>query len=216
LYYLRIKVQFVLLFLQERLVSMAKQSEKKYQKLLEKAEELFWKYGYGSVSVDQIAKEAGISKMTIYKHFHSKEDLFIEVLMKYTVHHMNILQDKINAKYHTFEKIQEMYDYTLNLSNTLSPIFIKEIMDRAHILQRLVSYKQEKMLVMWRSIVEDGIRKKEIRNLDVDFTANLLLHMPNAFIRSEDYMDETKRLKMLENFFDFLKFGLLGGIENPK
>ena len=57
---------------------MANQSQKKFDRLMEKSKELFWKYGYNGVSVDQIAKEAGISKMTIYKHFSSKEDLLFK------------------------------------------------------------------------------------------------------------------------------------------
>lgn len=195
---------------------MAKQSEKKYKNLLDKAEELFWKYGYASVSVDQIAKEAGISKMTVYKHFHSKEDLFIKVLMNNTEYHMNKLMGKLDEKYHTLEKIQTMYSYMLEINNQLSPIFIKDVMDRASILEKIVAFKEKKALVMWRHIVEDGIRKKEIRELDVDFISNLLLYMPNIFIKTDSYIDEAKRLKMFENLFDFMSYGLLGGKEGTE
>jgi AcrR family transcriptional regulator len=195
---------------------MARQSEKKYKKLLEKAEELFWKYGYTSVSVDQIAKEAGISKMTIYKHFHSKEELFIEVLMNNTEYHTNKIMEKVDKKYHTFEKIETLYAYMLEVNNLLSPILIKDIMDRAILVQRLIAYKEQRTLEMWRYIVEDGIKKKEIRELDVDFISTLLLYMPTFFMKTDSYSDEAKRLKMFENLFDFMKYGLLGGIEIPK
>jgi len=195
---------------------MAKQSEKKYNNLLQKAEELFWKYGYTSVSVDQIAREAGISKMTIYKHFHSKEELFVEVLLRNTEYHTKIIMDKIDEKYHTIEKIETLYAYMLEVNKLLSPILVKDIMDRASLLQRLIAYKEQRTLEMWRYIVEDGIQKKEIRELDVDFISNLLLYMPTIFIKTDTYIDEAKRLKMLENLFDFMKYGLLGGIENPK
>jgi len=195
---------------------MAGQSEKKYEKLLDKAEELFWKYGYTSVSVDQIAKEAGISKMTIYKHFHSKEDLFLEVLMNNTERHTKKIIEKIDEKYHTIEKIETLYTYMLEVNNLLSPILIKDIMDRASLVQKLVAYKEQRTLAMWRHIVEDGIQKKEIRELDIDFISNLLLYMPSMFMKTNDYIDEAKRLKMFENLFDFMKYGLLGGIENPK
>lgn len=57
---------------------MISQSEIKYNRLMEKAEELFISLGYKGVSMDQIAKEAGISKMTIYKYFSSKEELFVK------------------------------------------------------------------------------------------------------------------------------------------
>lgn len=194
---------------------MAGQSEKKYEKLLNKAEELFWKYGYTGVSVDQIAKEAGISKMTIYKHFHSKEALFIEVLLNNTEFHTNKLLEKIDEKYHTFDKIETLYTYMLGVNNLLSPILVKDIMDRASLVEKLVAYKEQRTLAMWRHIVEDGIQKKEIRELDIDFISNLLLYMPTIFMKTNDYIDEVKRLKMFKNLFDFMKYGLLGGIESP-
>jgi AcrR family transcriptional regulator len=195
---------------------MAGQSEIKYKKLLDKAEELFLKFGYTSVSVDQIAKEAGISKMTVYKHFHSKEELFIKVLMNNTDRHTKMIIEKIDEKYHTFEKIEALYAYMLEVNNLLSPILIKDIMDRASLLQILIAYKEQRTLAMWRRIVEDGIQKKEIRELDIDFISKLLLYMPTMFMKTNDYIDEAKRLKMFTNLFDFMKYGLLGGIESPK
>jgi AcrR family transcriptional regulator len=195
---------------------MAKQSEKKYAKLLDKAEELFWKYGYTSVSVDRIAKEAGISKMTIYKHFHSKEELFIEVLMNNTDRHINKLMEKINEKDHTIEKIETMYSYMLEINSQLSPVFVKEIMDRINIMGKLVAYKEQRTLEMWRHIVEDGIKKKEIRELDVDFISNLLLYVPTVFTKTDSYIDASKRVKMFENLFDFMRYGLLGGKEGAE
>jgi AcrR family transcriptional regulator len=195
---------------------MASQSEKKYNKMLDKAEELFWKYGYTSVTLDQIAKEAGISKMTIYKHFHSKEDLFIEVLMKHTEYHIDKLMDKINEAYHTLEKIEVMYSYMSEVNTQISPIFVKDVMNRANIFEKIVAYKEKRILAMWKCIVEDGIQKKEIRELDVDFISNLLLHIPYIFMKTDSYTDETKRLETFKNLFDFMKYGLLGDIENPK
>jgi len=38
-----------------------------------KATELFMKLGFKSVTMDDIAKEMGISKKTIYSHFSNKE-----------------------------------------------------------------------------------------------------------------------------------------------
>ena len=40
-----------------------------------KATELFMKLGFKSVTMDDIAKEMGISKKTIYTHFNNKETI---------------------------------------------------------------------------------------------------------------------------------------------
>lgn len=44
--------------------------------ILEAAKQLFTLHGFGGVSMDQIAAEAGVSKLTVYSHFGDKEALF--------------------------------------------------------------------------------------------------------------------------------------------
>jgi TetR/AcrR family transcriptional regulator, mexJK operon transcriptional repressor len=44
--------------------------------ILEAAKRLFTTQGYAGVSMDQIAAEAGVSKLTVYSHFGDKEALF--------------------------------------------------------------------------------------------------------------------------------------------
>lgn len=50
----------------------------KRQAILEAAQALFLREGFGGVSMDRIAAEAGVSKLTVYSHFGDKESLFGE------------------------------------------------------------------------------------------------------------------------------------------
>lgn len=50
------------------------------QRILEAARHHFYAHGFERTSVDAIAAEAGVSKMTVYSHFVSKEGLFEAVL----------------------------------------------------------------------------------------------------------------------------------------
>lgn len=49
-------------------------------RILQKAEELFFHIGVKSVTMDDIARELGISKKTIYLHFPDKDDLVYQVV----------------------------------------------------------------------------------------------------------------------------------------
>ncbi|HEY1521182.1 MAG TPA: TetR/AcrR family transcriptional regulator [Solirubrobacteraceae bacterium] len=49
------------------------------ERLLAAARELIEDGGYGSASVAAIAERAGVAAGTLYRHFASKEDLFVEV-----------------------------------------------------------------------------------------------------------------------------------------
>lgn len=49
-------------------------------RILATAADLFSGHAYSDVSVDQIAEQAGITKMTLYQHFRSKDELALECL----------------------------------------------------------------------------------------------------------------------------------------
>jgi len=61
---------------------MRQESETK-QKLLETTLDLIWEHSYGSVSVDDICKRAGVLKGSFYHFFHSKSDLAVATLESY-------------------------------------------------------------------------------------------------------------------------------------
>jgi TetR/AcrR family transcriptional regulator, mexJK operon transcriptional repressor len=52
----------------------------KPQQIREAAARLFQEQGYGAVSMDAIARAAGVSKATIYAHFADKAELFEELM----------------------------------------------------------------------------------------------------------------------------------------
>jgi AcrR family transcriptional regulator len=50
------------------------------KRLLQTAEKMFYRYGYRAIGVDAISAESGIGKMTLYRHFRTKDDLIAEYL----------------------------------------------------------------------------------------------------------------------------------------
>jgi len=52
----------------------------KRDQLLDTAERLFYTEGYHATGIDRILSESGVAKMTLYKHFKSKEELILAVL----------------------------------------------------------------------------------------------------------------------------------------
>ena len=50
--------------------------------IVEAAERLFLKRGFGSVSMDELAEAAGVARRTLYNQFSSKEEIFREMLLR--------------------------------------------------------------------------------------------------------------------------------------
>jgi AcrR family transcriptional regulator len=49
-------------------------------KLFQTAARLFYQHGYRAIGVDSLAEESGIGKMTLYRHYPSKDDLIVAYL----------------------------------------------------------------------------------------------------------------------------------------
>ena len=55
-------------------------SDAKREAILSGAKSVFLECGFGGTSMDELSARAGVSKMTVYRHFRSKEDLFAGVI----------------------------------------------------------------------------------------------------------------------------------------
>jgi AcrR family transcriptional regulator len=62
-----------------------RRKEQKKESIRRAALELFQTYGFKKVSVNDIAERAGVSQVTIYNHFGSKEELIRDVLKWYSL-----------------------------------------------------------------------------------------------------------------------------------
>ncbi len=78
-------------------------------KILDVATDLFQTRGINSTGVDTIVAVAGTTKMTLYKHFGSKEDLILEVLKSGHQDFLSWIAEKLSAKKPN-EKIFRLFD----------------------------------------------------------------------------------------------------------
>ena len=99
------------------------------QKILDKALELFSTQGYDAVSVDSIARAAGIKAPSIYNHFSSKQGIFDAIVGsaaaryetdtdKIDIHVQNVDQDipvfMSITEDALFEKVRQIFEYSIH------------------------------------------------------------------------------------------------------
>ncbi|MCO1658171.1 TetR/AcrR family transcriptional regulator [Pseudonocardia humida] len=61
---------------------LVKPSDVRLERVLDAAAELLLRWGYQKVTIDEVARQAGIGKGTVYLHFPNKEALFLTVLLR--------------------------------------------------------------------------------------------------------------------------------------
>ena len=76
----------------------------KRDQLLETAWQLFYRDGYHATGIDRILTKAEVAKMTLYKHFRSKEELILAVLEKRSGQFRESFSEFLDAKKRTPER----------------------------------------------------------------------------------------------------------------
>lgn len=86
------------------------------EKILEAAMRLFSENGYKAVTTKEIAREAGVSEMTVFRHFENKQNLFEKAFDKHVFSPTvkTLFENKLEGDLEKdLMKISEMYHYTL-------------------------------------------------------------------------------------------------------
>jgi AcrR family transcriptional regulator len=81
--------------------------QKSIEKITDSAVKLFAEYGYLNVSINQIAKTAGVSQGLMYNYFNSKEALLLYIIrsMMEEMGHLMVSFHTITDPFEKFEKI---------------------------------------------------------------------------------------------------------------
>ncbi|WP_270334975.1 TetR/AcrR family transcriptional regulator [Ligilactobacillus acidipiscis] len=134
------------------------------RKIFSAALKLFSEKGFSKVGTKEIAQQAGVSQSTLFKHFHTKEELLQQILDPLIA---NILPDyeknfaaslpekmtKENLESFIYAALEERFTFLLNNQEAVK-ILLVELSTNDHIKQQMLAEfnKQKKhfMLQVWQ------------------------------------------------------------------
>ena len=99
----------------------------KYIQLVEAAHGLFWRYGIKRVSVEEICRTAGISKMTFYAHFKNKVELALYVLSKVMQTGIKAYRDIMDCDAPFAEKAADFIQLKIEANPEVSREIVEEL-----------------------------------------------------------------------------------------
>lgn len=85
--------------------------EDKLEFILKKVSELYKRYGIKSVTMDDIARELGMSKKTLYQYVNDKTELVAKVIKNDYLSHHNRMTDIANSDLNAIEEVLEVYKF---------------------------------------------------------------------------------------------------------
>lgn len=206
------KVSDILIYCNGIVVYRKEVDKMKEQQIIEAARKLFGKYGFKKVTMDEIAREANVTKKTVYTYFSSKEELF-KYFIDEELKNMKKIIEEVEAKNEDFyETVHQAIYQLLKYKNKRK--FLKNAISEAEILKDPIIIKDLKIIdteiqKYIKQKLIDSIEKNYIEVANVDIATFLIYKMYIALMF--DWNAENEKLDeevIADNILKFLKSGL--------
>lgn len=159
-------------------------------KILNSATELFKQYGFKSITMDDIAHRAGISKKTLYQHFSNKQEVVNESFVMYKKQVSSNCELQINESDNPVEAMVRMLAFFDEMHKNINPIALFEL--QRYFPETYSTFREmliEKDVVMIRGNIIQGMKDGLYREgLNADLLAryrletSLLTLQPNLMV----------------------------------
>lgn len=157
--------------------------------IIRKASELFVKYGIKSMTMDDISKQLGMSKKTLYQFVDNKKDLVKKVMNHHISNQQSCICEMHDGKGNAIDKLQEIGAFVNEHVRQLHPSVIfdlKKYHPEAWI--HLNKHKQEFIYSTIKANLEEGLEEGLYRDdINSDLIARLYMTMTNAIIDPESF-----------------------------
>ena len=144
----------------------------KKEKIEHTARELFWKYGFRKVSIDEICKKAHVSRKTYYTYYSNKNAIVLAILEALSNDMLGKYEALMNDEDKTFShKIKEMMHLKSETNKQFSMEFVADLYGSE--IPEIMDYFKSmsvKSLQITRVFFEKAQQNAEMnKNLDINF-----------------------------------------------
>lgn len=185
------------------------------ERIQQKAEELFNRFGIRSVTMDEIASQLGVSKKTIYQCFSDKDELVAAVFDTYMKHSKSLC---ISGKKKAENAVQEIFfalDMLEDILATMNPYILYDL-EKYHpeVFKKFYAYKNEFLYTVIKDNLQWGI-SEELYRSDIDIEIMSRFRVGTIMIAfNADVFPKTK-FNILETEYHILMH-FLYGLATPK
>ncbi|WP_141436269.1 TetR/AcrR family transcriptional regulator [Bacillus cereus] len=187
-----------------------KVKEKKKRAIKEAAFVLFSERGFNEVKIEDIAKEANVSQVTIYNHFGSKDALFRELIQEFVENEFHYYKELAAEDIPFHEMMQKMIIRKMETGGLFQPDMLLQMMQKDEALREFIyRYQNEKILPWYLEILERAQQKNEINpNLSKEM---MLLYIQMFIKLGDDFgakLLERDREKHIQDIVTMFFYGL--------
>lgn len=183
-------------------------------RILKKAEELFFKFGIRSVTMDEVARELGISKKTIYLHFSDKDAIVHEMTQRFLDNDYEKAKTIYEQSENPIDEMIQAARLAKELLNTVNPVLLFDL-QKYHNKAWGTYLEHKKMFVqlVTRNLTE-GIEQGLYRS-EIDVQVMALFRVETVELGFNQAIYPTRNYSVTKVQYAFLDH-FLRGILTPK
>jgi len=182
--------------------------------ILEKAAEIFSRFGYQKTSTSDIARAMGKTKSYLYYYFNDKEEIFTQIIEKEAQRYIQILESSISADCQIKENIKQYTLVRLQYFKALSERFSalkSELLSFLPLIEtiRKPYHQKEIELVYGLIFCPQSTQSQEslFKKAEVIVSINKALEIP-LFVNTEFAASSTNTTFDVEAYLDLILDGI--------
>ncbi len=183
----------------------------KREQILKTGKDLFWKFGFKRVTIEEICKKAGVSKMTFYKFFTNKIDLVKTIMDGILSVSLEKYKNIMSSDLPYPEKVVALIHLKKDQIENMSSEFFKDYVQSGD--PELISYLEQLSGESMQMFLDDFRKAQENGDIRQDLKIEFIMYVMNHLIEmaQEDTLlnmyDEPQDLVM--EITNFLFYGIL-------
>lgn len=184
-------------------------------KILEKCERLFMRYGIKSVTMDDVSRELGMSKKTLYQYFENKEELIHKVTQNHFTCQNKVIEHIIHHSKTAIDEMIGISNWMNTMSKNLNPSLVFDLKKyHPQIWQVFNDHRNTEVYNCIKHNLERGIQEGIYREeLDTEVLARIYIARMEMFLDAEIFpYDKFPPEKTFKVFMDYH----IRGLATPK
>lgn len=179
------------------------------ERLLESAWALFRHFGIKKVTVEDIAREAGVSKMTFYKYFRNKKDIVLRIMDREMEQGKEQFHRIMDDSVPFIEKVQRLILAKEEAGKRFGEHFLKDIYSGdPSIYQSMMQASQEFQEEIIQAFQAEQARGAIRSDLKMEFLQYMMGRMQNMFLDPELQKFYPDQLSLIRELVKFLFYGI--------
>lgn len=150
---------------------------RKYLQLLKSAEKLFKRHGIKRITVEEICRDAQVSKMTFYRYFEGKIDIARTMLTEMLAEAFAQYQSIMDSENPYPEKVTKIIRLKLEKSEDMGAEFVRDIMASPY--PELHGLLEEWMSRIMKFLYEDFVQRQKEGHIRPDIKPEFLIFIFN-------------------------------------